>query len=68
MLDYGTESRLQAAREHAERLADDMRRSRRVTADVAGYPTRARLENLLRRLAHRGQATEGEPSVPAYDA
>ena len=69
MIDYGSETRLQFAREHAERLADDMRRSRRITAEAAGYPGRVRVGELLRRLARLGRTTsETEPNVPAYDA
>jgi hypothetical protein len=67
MVYYDTETRLQLAREHADRLATEMRRSRRLTPDVAGYPRLARLgsalagqlESLLR---HKGAHR------PAYDA
>ena len=68
MLDYDTESRLQLAREHAERLADDMRRTRRLTADAAGYPVRTRIGELLGRGARVGRKNEVEPTVPAYNA
>ena len=68
MLDYDNESRLQLAREHAERLADDMRRTRRLTAEAAGYPVHPRLGELLRRVARLGRKNEAEPTVPAYDA
>jgi hypothetical protein len=67
MVYYDTNVRLQLAREHADRLASEMRRSRRVSPDVAGYPRLARLGSALaghieslRR--HRGTHT------PAYDA
>jgi hypothetical protein len=64
MVYYDTDSRLQFAREHAERLATEMRRSRRVTPDEAGYSRRAglgpavsrRLERLLRRRGHHAPA------------
>jgi len=68
MLDYDTESRLHVAREHAERVADDMRRARRLTADAAGYPVRPRLGELSRRVARLGRKHEAEPTVPAFDA
>jgi hypothetical protein len=68
MLDYDNESRLQLAREHAERLADDMRRTRRLTPDAAGHPLRAGFGELLRGVARLGRKNEAEPSVPAYDA
>jgi len=67
MVYYDTNTRLQLAREHADRLATEMRRSRRLTPDVAGYPRLAKLGSALaghleslRR--HRGSHT------PAYDA
>jgi hypothetical protein len=67
MVYYDTNVRLQLAREHADRLASEMRRSRRISPDVAGYPRLARLGSALaghieslRR--HRGTHT------PAYDA
>ena len=67
MVYYDTDIRLQLAREHADRLASEMRRSRRPTRDEAGYPRLARLGSALaghieslRR--HRGGHT------PAYDA
>ena len=68
MLNYDSDSRLQLAREHAERLADEMRRCHRLTPNVAGYPGRARLGDLLRRAARRGRAKEPESSIPVYDA
>jgi hypothetical protein len=68
MLDYDNEARLLLAREHAESLAEEMRRSRRLTPDVAGFPARTRLRELLRRAAHFGRANEPESSIPVYDA
>jgi hypothetical protein len=67
MVYYDTDSRLQFAREHAERLATDMRRTRRLTPDEVGYPGWARLgsalagrvERLRRRRNHRVPAFEG---------
>jgi hypothetical protein len=68
MINYENESRLQLALEHAERLADDMRRSRRPTADAAGYPVRARLDRLLHRLGHLGRHDGAEPTLAPHDA
>lgn len=65
---YDNETRLQLAREQADRLADEMRRSRRLTADEAGNPSPARLREPLRRAARRRGAKEPEPTIPAYDA
>ena len=65
MVYYDTGSRLQLAREHADRPAAEMRRSRRLTPDEAGFISRARLatagqsERLRRRTGHH---------TPAYDA
>ena len=67
MLEYDTNIRLQLAHDHAERLAEEMRRSRGLTPDEVGYPGWARLgsalagrlERLRRRRAH---------GVPAYEA
>jgi hypothetical protein len=67
MLDYDHVSRLQLAREQAERLADEMRRSRRLTPDVAGYPGPTRLGGLLRRLKHL-DAGKPERTTPVYNA
>jgi hypothetical protein len=62
-----TNSRLQFAREHAERLATEMRRTRSLTPDEVGYPGWARLgsaltgsvERLRRRRSHGVPAFEG---------
>ena len=67
MLLYDSDSRLQLAREHAGRLAEEMRRSRRLTPDRAGLPSRASLAKLLRRATRRGRVSEPE-RIPTYDA
>ena len=60
MLDYNTDNRLREARSYADRLASDMRRSRSLSPDEAGYPGRARLRFALvgriGRLHRRGHA------------
>jgi hypothetical protein len=68
MVSYEDESRRLLALEHAERLADDMRRSRRLTANAAGYPARARFDRLLRRLGRLGRHNRAEPTLAPYDA
>lgn len=67
MLDYDNETRRLFAREHAERLADDMRRSRPLTPNVAGYSGWSRIGDLLRRAAHNRHTEEPEPRFPAHD-
>jgi hypothetical protein len=47
MVYYDTDIRLQLAHEHADRLATEMRRSRRLKPAVAGYPRLARLGSAL---------------------
>ena len=42
MVYYDTDSRFQLAREHADRLTAEMRRSRRLTPEDVGYSRRAR--------------------------
>jgi hypothetical protein len=67
MLYYDTASRIQFAREHADRLAEEMRRSRRLTPDEVGYPAWARLGSALRsrmKGLRRGRGYH----APAYDA
>ena len=59
MLLPDSDSRLQLAREHGERLLEEMRRSRRLTPEMAGLPGPASLGKLLRRAARRGRI--GEP-------
>jgi hypothetical protein len=59
MLDYDNEARRLFAREHAERLADDMRRSRLHTPTKAGFSGRSRIGEFLRRAAHYKLVTIG---------
>ena len=47
MVFYDTNSRLQLASEHADRLKTEMRRSRRLTPDEAGSSSVARLGSAL---------------------
>ena len=68
MLDYHNDLRRQLALEHAERLATEMRRSRRLTPAEAGLPSRPSLGELVRRALHLGRLKEAEPRIPAYDA
>jgi hypothetical protein len=65
MLDYDTSSRLQAAREHTDRLAAEMRRSRPLTPDEVGYPGWARLGSAL---AGRVERLRRRRHIPAYQA
>jgi hypothetical protein len=67
MIYYDTDTRLQFAREHADRLAAEMRRTRCLTPDEVGYPGWARLGSALAgRLERlRGRRANG---VPAYGA
>lgn len=67
MLDYDTNSRLQAAREHADLLAAEMRRSRRLKPDEVGYPGWARLGSALVGRVERLRRRRGH-GVPACDA
>jgi len=67
MLNYDNHSRRLLAREHATRLADEMRRTRRITPDVAGFPGRTRLGELLRRVTRLNRVKGPESSFPAYD-
>lgn len=64
---HDSEIRLQLAREHAEWLAEEMRRSRRPTRDEAGYPRWGRLAaELFGRVGHLRR--DRSRHVPAYDA
>jgi hypothetical protein len=65
---YDNNARLQVAREHAEWLADEMRRSRRLTPDEAGLSSRLRLRELLHRVVLRRPLKEAEPRIRAYHA
>ena len=67
MVYYDTDIRLQLAREHADRLAAEMRRSRRLTPEVAGFPRLARLGSAL--AGHIGSLRRHKGShTPAYNA
>jgi hypothetical protein len=63
MLDYDTNSRLQGAREHADRLASEMRRSRPLNPDEVGYPGWARLGSAL---VGRVERLRRRRHIPAY--
>ena len=67
MVYYDTDTRLQLAREHADRLATEMRRSRRLTTDEAGYPRLARLGSALAGQIESLRRHKGN-HTPAYDA
>jgi hypothetical protein len=45
-----------------------MRRTRRITPDVAGFPGRTRLGELLRRITRRNRVKAPESSIPVYEA
>ena len=64
MLDYNTDSRIQAVRDHADRLASDMRRSRSLSPDEAGFPGRARLVSAIARVGR----LRGRRHAPVYQA
>ena len=63
---YDTDARRQLALEHAQRLADDMRRSRPLTPVAAGPAHFVGIRELLQRAAHIGRGKELEPAVPSY--
>lgn len=67
MVYYDTDSRLQFAREHADRLALEMRRSRRLTQDEAGAHGRTRLGSAFAAGIDRLHRSRGH-HVPAYHA
>ena len=67
MVYYDTDSRLQFAREHAERLATEMRRSRRLTPDEVGVSSLTRLGSAFAGRVNRLRGLRGH-HVPAYDA
>jgi hypothetical protein len=67
MVYYDTEGRLQLAREHAERLAEEMRHSRPLTADNGEQPGWARLGLVLARRVERLLRRRGHHR-PAYGA
>lgn len=67
MVYYDTDSRLQFAREHADRLAHEMRRTRPFTPDDVGDPHRKRIvAGLFTRLARVRHVRSRH--VPAYHA
>lgn len=66
VLNYDSASRLQFARERAERLTNEMRRGRRLTPEMAGFPSRTGLDRLLRRASLRlARAKQAQSPVPA---
>ena len=67
MVYYDTEGRLQLAREHAERLAEEMRHSRPLRADSGEQPGRARLGLVLAGRIERLLRGRGDHR-PAYGA
>lgn len=66
MLYYNNDPQRQLAREHSQQLADEMRRTRRLTPGEAGYPGWARLAAELLGRAGRLRRSKGYGS-PAYD-
>ena len=67
MLNYDNDARRQFAREHTERLADDMRRTRPLTLNGVAYSGRSGIGALLRRAARYRQAEEPELRISAHD-
>ena len=67
MLDYDNETRRLFAREHAERVADDLRRCRPPPPTVAVYSGWRRLGDGRRGAAHNRHTEEPEPRFPAHD-
>ncbi len=71
MLYYDTDPSRQLAREHAEQMAHEMRRARRLTPDEVGYPGGypgwARLGAALVGRAERLRRGKGY-HAPAYDS
>jgi hypothetical protein len=65
MIHHDSEMRLQFARERADGLAAEMRRSRGLTPDEVGYPGWARLGSAL---AGRVERLRRRRHVPAYQA
>lgn len=68
MLSYDNDFRRLAAREHAQRLAHDMHRSRRPASIDASPLSRTSLGGLLRSAASLGRGKETAPHVAAHDA
>jgi hypothetical protein len=67
MVYYDNHSRRQLAREHADLLANEMRRSRRLTPDEVGYPSWVRLGSALLGSVERVRRGKGY-HAPAYEA
>jgi hypothetical protein len=67
MLYYDNEARMQQAREHADELAREMRRVRRLTGEDAGYSRWARLAAELLGRTERLRHGRGY-HAPAYDS
>lgn len=67
MLYHDNDSRRQLATEHAQGLANEMRRARRLTPDEACNPGWARLRAELRGRTKRLLHGKGQ-QAPAYDA
>ena len=67
MVYYDTDTRLLFAREHADRLEAEMRRTRRLTRDEAGYPRLARLGSALAAGVERLRSSRGR-QAPAFEA
>ncbi|HET7759621.1 MAG TPA: hypothetical protein VFK62_06835 [Gaiellaceae bacterium] len=65
MLDYNTDTRFQAVRDQADRLASDMRRSRPPGHDETGHAGLARLGSAL---AARADRLRRRRHAPAYGA
>ena len=66
MLEYDTTSRLLLAREHVERLGEEMLRSHGLTPDEVGYPGRARLGSALAGRVERLRRRRGH-GVPSFE-
>lgn len=66
MLDYDNEARRLFTREHAERLADDMRRSRGPALNEAGSAGRASIGELLHRATRYRHTGESKARVSAH--
>jgi hypothetical protein len=66
MVYYDTDSRLRLAREHADRLALEMRRSRGLTPDEVGLSRYARLASAVASRVERLRR-RGARQAPAYE-
>jgi len=63
---YDTDARRQLATEHAQRLAEDMRRSRPFAPDESDPAHLAAIRALLQWAAHLGRSKELERPIPSY--